>query len=57
MLTLRFVISLRKSADPEGGKKWQSTNLNTLRFSPAVCENIEMGSVDPSHRRVKMHEP
>ena len=67
ILTLRFAISLRKSADPEGSRKWQLTHFNTPHFAAAPPSDIqvtvvrdsgiEMGLVDPSCDRVKVYEP
>ena len=66
VLTLRFAVSLRKSANPEGGQKWSLEHFSSIEFAsgpPAgsqgsvVCENIEMEPVDPPHSRAQTREP
>ena len=32
-MTLRFVLSLKKSADPEGGQEWQLSHFSTIEFA------------------------
>jgi len=51
ILTMRFALSLRRSADLGGGREWPSTHFANLASGPsrvsAVYENIEMNPVDP----------
>ena len=66
ILTLRFAISLRKAANPEGEQQWGVTHFNTPRFSglvspgvhaPAVYENfLEMDAVDSPPGRAQVSE-
>ena len=60
-MTLRFAIALKKSANPEGGEKWQLKHFSTLEFANGTPaddrESIEIGSVDTSHGGVQMIEP
>jgi len=66
VLTLRFAISLRKSADPEGEQEWQLTHFNTPHFArphspgtrvPAMRESVEMNHVGSPRGRVSMYDP
>jgi len=57
-LTLRFAISLKKAADPQGGQKWQLKHFSTIRFSVgptpdaemANPESVEIGPTVRSHK-------
>ena len=60
---MRFVVSLKRSADPEGGQMWQLKHFSSVKFASDLfpgtqlstdCENIEMGPFGP--RRTN-HEP
>lgn len=63
---MRFIVSLRKSADPEGGQKWKLAHLTTLRFTSdppvdtqdlAACETVETDLIDAPHRWIHTSEP
>ena len=66
VLTLRFAISLKKTADPTGGQEWQLKHFSTLRFAggpepgterSAIREGIEVDHVDRSRDYwTTMHE-
>ena len=65
VLTLRFAISLKKSADPEGGEKWELKHFSRVDFargSPpdtqysAAYDTIEMDFVGDPHGRMRMCE-
>ena len=65
-MTIRCVLSLRRSADPEGGQKWQLEHLTTIDITsdcsasaqvPAACEPAGIDPVDVSHGKIRMHEP
>ena len=60
------MISLRKSANPEGGQKWELKHFSSIEFTrgPPVDsqgsvarENVEMEPIDPSHGRIQTREP
>jgi len=66
VLTMRFVISLKRAADPEGGHEWRLEDFSSADFysNPSsdtrvatVCENIEMDPVYPPTGRLKTHQP
>jgi hypothetical protein len=55
VLTMRFALSLKRSADPGGGEEWQLKHFSTVKFasgpSPdtqvsAVGDDIEMDHVE-----------
>ena len=62
-LTIRFVVSLRKSADPDGGKTWQLEHFTTTDGSSdpppdaqdsVACENIQ--TADDARGWIHTHE-
>lgn len=66
ILTLRFVLSLKKSADPEGGQMWQLKHFTTLDFASVppgdtqgstTRDDTEMDPMGASHRRISSYEP
>ena len=49
---MRFAVSLRRSADPDGGQEWQAKHFSTVGFvagasrgtqASAIQETIELG--------------
>jgi len=65
ILTLRFALSLRKSADPEGGKKWELSHFSSPHFARPLShsvevpafrrETFEMDPIHPHRGRVQMY--
>ena len=62
---MRFVVSLKRAADPDGGQEWQLEHFSSINFysnpssgtrAAAVCENIEMDPAYPPNNRPKAHE-
>lgn len=51
ILTLRFAISLRKSADPNGGQQWEVTHFNTPHFARAVSPDTQVSTI---HENIEM---
>lgn len=60
ILTMRFAISLKRSADPNGGREWQLTHSSSVNFASGplldtwvsgIHENIEMDPIDPPNDR------
>jgi len=52
ILTMRFALSLKRSADPEGGQEWRLKHFTSADFIPptdtqmsTISEDIEMGPV------------
>ena len=63
---MRFAVSLKRSADPEAGQKWQLTHFSLANFAGSasssarvltVRDNIEFGLVDLRSGRVRTSEP
>ena len=58
---MRFAVSLKRSADPEGGQEWELSHFSSVNFASAsppdmqvsaIRENIEMDFIDtPNNRR------
>ena len=63
---MRFAISLKRSADPDGGQEWQLTHFSSVGFgggtgpdvqvSP-IRDNIEMDAIDPPNEQIRTHWP
>ena len=61
VLSMRFAVSLKRSADPEGGQEWELSHFSSVNFASqtppdmqasSVRENIEMDFIDtPNNRR------
>jgi len=61
LLTLRFAVSLKRSADSDGGQKWQLKHFSTIDISASypspdaqvssVHEDIELDLLDPLKHR------
>jgi len=57
ILTMRFAVSLKRSADPDGRQEWQLMHFSSANFAsslsdtqvstPTVQEDVEMELVDP----------
>ena len=61
---MKFVISLKRSANLDSQRERQSTRLSLVTFAPppntrlsVTHGNIEMGPVEPSNDRVRTREP
>lgn len=63
---MRFVVSLKRSADPHGGQEWQLSHFSSVGFAggpssgaavSAVCDDVEMDPVDLPHGRVQTGGP
>ena len=59
-------MSLKRSADPDGGQEWQLRHFSSANFagdpSPdtrisTVCEDVEMDPFDPTKDRLRSREP
>ena len=59
---MRFALSLKRSADPDGGEEWQLKHFSSAKFasdpSPgtqmsAAHDDIGIDSLDPSNGRVQ----
>ncbi|KAF9646554.1 hypothetical protein BDM02DRAFT_3118500, partial [Thelephora ganbajun] len=66
ILTLRFAVSLKRSADPEGGQEWQLKHFTSINFADVplpdtqvsdVCDDIEMDPVNSLDSQSRTHEP
>ena len=62
---MRFAVSLKRSADPEGRQEWQVSHFSSVNFaggsSPdtqmsVTRENIEMDFIDPPNARLRIRE-
>lgn len=42
VLTMRFALSLKRSADPEGGEEWQMKHFSTARFASRHLSDSEV---------------
>ena len=55
ILSMRFAVSLRRSADPDSGDEWQLKHFSTVDFgtpssnarASAIQQHIEMGPLGP----------
>jgi hypothetical protein len=65
ILTLRFAVAIKRSADPDGGQRWESRHFSSMRFAsvhlpgiqvPAVRETIELELVNPSNGQIRTSE-
>lgn len=54
VLTMRFAISLKRSADPEGGEEWQVKHFSTARFASRHLSDSE---VSDNHIDIEMDIP
>ena len=61
-MTLRFVLSLKKSADPEGGQEWQLSHFSTIEFANGpppgsrdftTSDGVETDFVDASSMQLR----
>ena len=52
---MRFAVSLKRSADPDGGQEWQLKHFSSVHFAggpssdvrlSAVYESVEMDTLD-----------
>ena len=58
---MRFAVSLKRSADPEGGEDWRLKHFSSVHFVDdpgdtqvlGVHQGIEMDHVDPLSGRVQ----
>jgi len=62
ILSMRFALSLKRSADPGGGQEWRLNHFTSANFDgspssytqkPAVSEDFEMDAVGPRERRLR----
>ena len=66
ILTMRFAVSLKRSADLDGSQEWKLEHFSTVDFascpprddgrSSAVCEEIEMDPVDRNPAKFEGHD-
>jgi len=64
---MRFVLSLKRAADPVVGQEWKLEHFSSGNFcansssgtqaSSAARENIEMNPIYPPNSRLKTHGP
>ena len=62
---MRFAVSLKRSADPEGGEDWQLKHFSSVHFVGdsgdtlvlGVHQGIEMDRVEPLSGRVQAAKP
>lgn len=63
---MRFAISLRRSADPDGEEEWQLKHFSSINFASGpsfgaqvstIRENIEMGLVDSPDDQRQIYGP
>ena len=64
ILTMRFAVSLKRSADPKSRREWQLMHFSTINFvsgPPPVTgahpEDIEMDPASPVNGHVHFREP
>ena len=66
ILTMRFAVSLKRSADPDGGQEWQLSHFSSVGFgddtSPdiqvaPVRDNIEMDPIYPPNEQIRTCYP
>ena len=64
ILTMRFAVSLKRSADPHSEREWQLMHFSAINFvsgpTPATGahpEDIELDPVSPVHGQVHFQEP
>ena len=63
---MRFAVSLKRSADPDGGQEWGLTHLSSINFAgdpsadtqaSTVYENVEMDPLGPPNDKLQTHGP
>jgi len=64
ILTMRFAVSLKRSADPNSEREWQLMHFSAINFvsappraTNAHPEDIEMDPVDPVNHELEFREP
>ena len=63
---MRFAVSLKRAANPDGGQEWRLEHFSSADFcgkplpgvqTSSICENIEMDPVGPPNDRLKTYVP
>ena len=66
---MRFVISLKRAANPDGGQEWRLEHFSSAKFDSGPssmssstqvsidCEHIEMDPLEPPNDTLKTYGP
>ena len=63
---MRFAISLKRAANPDGGQEWRLEHFSAVKFDSGPssgteesidCEHIEMDPLEPPNDRQKTYDP
>ena len=66
VLTMRFAVSLKRSADPGGRQEWQLRHFSSISFAASPlhaaqtstpCEDIEIDQIPPRNNQLQINEP
>ena len=42
---MRFAVSLKRSADPDGGQEWQLKHFSSVNFASRLSPDLQMSTV------------